>query len=136
MTVVLLLAAGAVFDALFLLRSDRRQDPACLVFKSLASLFFVLLGARCFAVAGPGRFGALVLGGLFCGFAGDVLLGLRFFSRRLHDVYFVLGTLAFAAGHLLYISAILTASPGAWLPAIPAALAGLGSRGSMPARAA
>ena len=60
---------------------------------------------------------------------GDLLLALRFLSKRLHNVWFVSGTLAFFIGHIFYVLAVLTAAPRAWTYAIPITLVALAVAG-------
>ena len=57
------------------------------------------------------------------------LLALRYLSKKTHDLCFVSGTLAFFAGHVLYILAVLTAAPRAWTYAIPITLVALAVAG-------
>ena len=83
MLLILLIAAGAILETLFIMQSYRRRDFACILFKALASACFVLLAAQCLRLRGLNNYGELVFCGLVCGVLGDVLLALRFpFAAR------------------------------------------------------
>ena len=58
---------------------------------------------------------------------GDRLLALRFLSEKLHRLFFAAGSVSFFLGHIVYILAILTLCPAAWLYAIPIAVVALGA---------
>ncbi len=55
----------------------------------------------------------MVMLGLVGGILGDQLLALRFVYTKKHDLFFLLGMLAFAAGHICYIAALLGKEPAA-----------------------
>lgn len=125
MLLILLIAAGAILETLFIMQSYRRRDFACILFKALASACFVLLAAQCLRLRGLNNYGELVFCGLVCGFLGDVLLALRFPFAARGRLFFVLGTVSFFAGHVFYVLAILRLSPDAWKYAIPISLIAL-----------
>ena len=68
-----------------------------------------------------------VVAGLTLGMLGDLLLALRFLSEKLHRLFFAAGSMSFFLGHIVYILAILTLCPAAWLYAIPIAVVALGA---------
>lgn len=125
MLLILLIAAGAVLETLFIMQSYKRRDFSCILFKALASACFVLLAVQCIKLHGQSSYGTFVFRGLACGFLGDVLLALRFPFQKQRQLFFVLGTLSFFAGHVFYILAILELSPDAWKYAIPLSLIAL-----------
>lgn len=109
---ILLIAAGAILETLFIMQSYRRRDVASIILKTTASLLFVLLGIHCTRLRGQSVYALYVVIGLALGMLGDLLLALRYLSKKTHDLCFVSGTLAFFAGHVLYILAVLTAARG------------------------
>ena len=113
---ILLIAAGAILETLFIMQSYRRRDVASIILKTTASLLFVLLGIHCTRLRGQSVYALYVVIGLALGMLGDLLLALRYLSKKTHDLCFVSGTLAFFAGHVLYILAVLTAAPRALSP--------------------
>lgn len=103
---ILLIAAGAILETLFIMQSYRRRDVASIILKTTASLLFVLLGIHCTRLRGQSVYALYVVIGLALGMLGDLLLALRYLSKKTHDLCFVSGTLAFFAGHVLYILAV------------------------------
>ena len=87
------------------------------VFKALTSILFVLTGL--FAIgerkSGSG-YARLILTGLVFGFAGDVLLEL---ANLKGDLYFVIGLVTFALGHVFYLIAFFRKSRFQWFNLIP-----------------
>ena len=126
---ILLIAAGAILETLFIMQSYRRRDVASIILKTTASLLFVLLGIHCTRLRGQSVYALYVVIGLALGMLGDLLLALRYLSKKTHDLCFVSGTLAFFAGHVLYILSVLTAAPRAWTYAIPITLVALAVAG-------
>ena len=109
---VLLTIGCVVLDHLFLAEMERSNHPKAVRLKGLASLCFVLF-------AGGGKHHLLIAFGLVLGLIGDVLLAMRFEYKERHDLYFLIGAVSFALGHVLYIAALLGVNGKAWLPAIP-----------------
>ena len=127
MLTLLLISAGAILETLFIMRSYKRRDLATVVLKTAASAVFVCLGLLQARHTAAQTYAQAIVAGLVCGMLGDLLLALRFLSRKLHQFFFVAGSLAFFAGHVLYNIAILTLCPQAWLYAIPIAVVALGA---------
>jgi len=116
---VLLTIGCVVLDHLFLAEMERGNHPKAVRLKGLASLCFVLTGLWFTIFAGGGAHHLLIAFGLVLGLIGDVLLAMRFEYRERHDLYFLIGAISFALGHVLYIAAMLGVNGKAWLPAIP-----------------
>ncbi len=74
--------------------------------KGAAALFFVATGVALLVEHGGNRFAVLTVLGLVLGLAGDQLLALRLIHMNYHDLFFTIGALSFAAGHVLYILAL------------------------------
>ena len=126
---ILLISAGAVLETLFIMQSYRRRDLACVGLKTAASVIFVLLGLMEMRRIGVSAYALYVVAGLTLGMLGDLLLALRFMSKKLHQAFFISGSVSFFLGHIVYIAAILTLCPEAWTYAIPIAIVALGAAG-------
>ena len=126
---ILLISAGAILETLFIMQSYRRRDLASVLLKTAASAVFVLLGLLELRRMGASVYARYVVIGLAFGMLGDLLLALRFCSKKLHQVFFISGSVSFFLGHIVYVLAILTLCPEAWLYAIPIAVVALGAAG-------
>ena len=117
--VTVLTCAAQGFDYFYLkaLKSDRPRQGA--VWKASASACFLLLGGIALTQCGRPLTGWLIFLGLLFGFAGDVVIELRYLYPKKHDLFFALGMLLFGLGHLCYIPALLLIDAPAWLPALP-----------------
>ncbi len=73
------------------------------IFKGIASLFFVIIGLMC---SSGGRTANLVILGLTLGFIADILLNLQYLFDKNEKRFFALGALVFLAGHIAYFAAI------------------------------
>ena len=78
---------------------------------------------------GVSAYALYVVAGLVFGMLGDFLLAMRFLSKKLHQAFFISGSVSFFLGHIVYIAAILTLCPEAWTYAIPIAIVALGAAG-------
>ncbi len=111
-TLVILALAGILVDIAFIRSELSGRLLAATILKGAASAFFVAFGAVCFGAKAT-DFGRLILIGLVLGMAGDILLNLRNqVSGGGAMKVFALGVLAFLAGHILYIAALIGACPG------------------------
>ena len=126
---ILLISAGAVLETLFIMQSYRRRDLSCVGLKTIASVIFVLLGLMEMRRMGVSTYALYVVAGLAFGMLGDFLLAMRFLSKKLHQAFFISGSVSFFLGHIVYIAAILTLCPEAWTYAIPIAIVALGAAG-------
>ena len=96
-----------VFAGFFLHAESGEKYVSALIFKGLASLCFVAVGALC----SPGTDTAkLILWGLIIGCIADVLLNLRFVFVKKGQPIFLFGILVFLAGHIMYLAAVLPLS--------------------------
>ncbi len=107
MTLILLAVMGIAVDILFIRSELSGKLGMATVLKGVASAFFVAFGAVCYG-ANATAFGKLILIGLVLGMIGDILLNLRNqFQGGMSMKVFALGVLAFLAGHILYIAALI-----------------------------
>jgi uncharacterized membrane protein YhhN len=120
---LLIVLLGCILQTVFICFEYRKKFLLALIFKGLASLTFILLGAAGFFATKGAQFGGLVLGGLICGGIGDVLLNLPQLGIKAKDKVFLSGMAAFSAGHFLYVAALLTRGAGALYIAVPLAAA-------------
>ena len=105
---IILLCLGAIMSSIFIVSKVTNYSLKTIIFKTIASLFFVALGIYLFITV-PGHFvyKLLVMLGLIFGMLGDVLLGFKYITHGLvKKIWILAGMFAFAAGHVLYIVAI------------------------------
>lgn len=79
-----------------------------LVFKSLASLSFIILGCLCLQKCQIKQFAWFVVIGLILDGIGDVVINLRFAFDKIKHLSFLLGTGFFFCGHLFYLFALVS----------------------------
>ena len=87
---------------LYLHACETRNYRTAFFYKLFAGLCFLLIGLH---VADGSRYAVLICFGLAFGLLGDELLALRNLRREQYERLLVLGGLAFAVGHVLYILA-------------------------------
>ena len=117
-SLILICLIGLLVDIWFIKTEYDGKMSKATVLKGLASAFFVLLGALCYAENRTG-FGRLILSGLILGMVGDIFLNLRSqFSGAASQKVFAVGSLAFLSGHFLYIAALITQNAAIVLPAL------------------
>lgn len=79
-----------------------------LTLKILASLCFIFSAIIALSLIGfDSVVGIMILVGMICGLAGDILLDLKVMYPQKNDVLFLTGTLSFAIGHVFYFVALL-----------------------------
>ena len=80
-----------------------------IIFKTIASLFFVVLAIVIFATNPQGHFyfKLFTVLGLFFGLLGDVLLGFKYITTKTKKIWILAGMFAFAIGHIFYFSGLL-----------------------------
>lgn len=97
---------GLVFLLMYVPKKIRSASVEALLLKSAVSCFFIAAAIAAAASSGK-EFGFFVIGGLVCGLLGDIWLDLKFVCPENEEEYTRPGFLAFAAGHVLYISGML-----------------------------
>lgn len=103
----------------------KKRYPQSLVFKTMASLGFVVLcvmtvwqksfNTDFFSwtpdfMALEGKTAWLLVGGLAFGMAGDVILGIRAKNTEERDMMLSIGMMVFGVGHLVFLAALLSQS--------------------------
>lgn len=75
--------------------------------KSAASMGFIFIALFSACNAGSRSFAACVTGGLICGLLGDIWLDCKYVYPKDNDLFTFSGFYAFAAGHTLFMAALL-----------------------------
>lgn len=107
---IVLLVLGAICSAIFIVSKVINYSLKTIIFKTIASLFFLALAIVCFCLSGSNHFTFKLLAtlGLFFGLLGDVFLGFKYITKGKAQKIFVLsGMFAFAFGHIFYILCLL-----------------------------
>lgn len=115
---IFIVACCAVATAYFLRACKKKSYGSAFWLKAAASLCFVMTGLVFLPQCSDASFARLVFAGLLFGFAGDELLALRYIYPKRKELYFLAGMLAFALGHVLYVTALLRRDGTALTPAI------------------
>ena len=97
-----------VFVIILIIAELKKQNIKTLIFKTLSSLMFVLLGYQklSFNMSAPSP----IFFGLCFGAVGDVLLAICLISKRYEKVFFAFGGIMFFIGHIFYLMAAVTIS--------------------------
>ena len=104
---IILLVLGAISSAIFIVSKVINYSFKTIVFKTIASLFFVALGIYLFIIMeGHFLFKLFLLLGLIFGMLGDVLLGFKYITTKTKKIWILAGMFAFAFGHISYITAL------------------------------
>ena len=112
---------GAVALALFLVYRDRRGSIRALLCKTVTSFMFISAAVASFmATPDPGvaAFAMLITMGLVCGLIGDILLDLKIVYRESSSLYQHGGMVAFIAGHVFYLAALIMYFGFSWIPLV------------------
>lgn len=114
LTIILSLACLAVM-ALFIKKEHEEKYVPAVILKGCASLCFVILGVIGCRVCGDSALAKLIIIGLVIGCVADIMLNLRYLSKEKGQLIFIIGTLIFLSGHIIYLCALIPASPAPWL---------------------
>ena len=109
----LIVAAGAVLQAMFIAAEHREKYIAADILKGAASLMFVLLGYIAYHTVNN-AFNRQFFMGLLFGMIGDILLNLRFVFEKSGQKIFLAGILAFLIGHVIYLLALIPQARYGW----------------------
>lgn len=120
--ILLLALAGMAVQGIFIAQEHQEKYVPAVILKGMAALVFCIIGTLAMTGASVNQsFAKLVVIGLYCGMAGDILLNLRFVFPKIGQKIFLLGVAAFLAGHILYLCAIVPLSESL----IPCLIAGV-----------
>lgn len=102
---IILLVMGALMSAVFIASKVINYSLKTIIFKTIASLFFVALGIYLVVIT-PGHtlYKVFILMGLTFGMLGDLLLGFKYITTGKAKQFWILaGMFAFAFGHISYV---------------------------------
>jgi len=103
---LILCCLGLIFQALFIYFRVHKNYHRCTVFKSLASIIFVVIGVISSTILNITT--ELIILGLIFGALGDIFLGIRYLLEGdAKKLIFIIGTVAFTLGHVFYLMAII-----------------------------
>lgn len=107
---IILLVLGAAMSTIFIVSKVTNYSLKTIVFKTIASLFFVALGIVAFCLtSGYFYFKLFTLLGLIFGMLGDVFLGFKYITTgKIQKIWILAGMFAFAFGHISYATGLLT----------------------------
>ncbi len=112
---------GAVALTLFLIARDRNGSVKAVLLKIIPSFLFIAVAFVSFiANPSPGvtAFFMLITMGLICGLIGDIVLDLKILYSESSSLYQHGGMVAFLAGHLFYLAALIMYFGFNWIPLI------------------
>ena len=94
-------------SSVFIVSKVTNYSLKTIIFKTLASLFFLALGIYC-ATTTPGHtlFKVFLLLGLGFGLLGDTFLGFKYITTKTKNMWILAGLFAFAIGHIFYIASL------------------------------
>ena len=108
----------AAFAAFYDVRCRSRRYRSAFWIKGLAGLSFIAVGLSLAMLQPEFSYVRRIVFGLVFGLIGDQLLALRYLHPDRRSAFFLTGMLAFAAGHVMYLAAMLQLDGGAWLFAL------------------
>lgn len=101
---LLLCAVGMAIQGAFILVERKGDFKRSLILKTIASVVFIMAGFYCMPNCPDSRRAVLVVAGLIMGAVGDFFLNLQFVVKEeLAQKIFIVGALAFYAGHIIYM---------------------------------
>ena len=109
---------GIVLQTVFILVHYRDKKVLSVIFKTLASVCFVVLGFIAAEKALDPVFAHYIKLGLIFGLGGDFLLESRNLSEKFGKKIFLVGILVFLVGHVMYIIALAPFCEKMWLAVV------------------
>ena len=103
----LVIALGICLQACFIIVEHKEKYVPAVILKGSASLMFIILGFLTKEGCADVSFAKAVFIGLILGGVGDVLLNLRFVFEKIGQKIFLVGIVAFLAGHIMYLAALI-----------------------------
>ena len=102
--IIIFICLGAVNLVFFLREKVKNYSVKAVMFKAIASLFFVAVAAVSLYVKGHHALAIFVTLGLFSGVLGDIWLDFKYVFKEHEVVFTYAGFIAFALGHACYIT--------------------------------
>ena len=106
--IIALCLIGAILQGIFIYSEFKKKWLAAVFLKGSASIIFVIVGICEYIAVGGSAFSRLVMFGLMLGAIGDILLNIRYLAGNRNQFFFVVGTLSFFTGHILYLAALIS----------------------------
>ena len=101
---LLLCAIGIVIQIAFIRVEQKGDYKKALILKMVAAAVFIMAGFYCMQKCPDERRAVLVVAGLVMGAVGDFFLNFQFVVKKeLEEKIFVIGAVAFYAGHIFYM---------------------------------
>ena len=101
---IILLSLGAISLSWFLFEKLKGYCLKEVIIKGITSAFFIALGIYALYTTNLKHFSKFAVLGLVCGLFGDIFLELKYAYRSKEYEYTMAGFIAFAIGHILYIT--------------------------------
>ena len=109
--IYLIVAIGFIIDIVFIVHDDTKHDAYSILYKTLASLSFVILAWYLTITVNNSLQAKLILYSLIVDLLGDFFLILRNVTKTKKDLVFVLGTLFFFIGHIFLMAMLYANNP-------------------------
>ena len=107
---IILLILGVGMSTVFIISKVINYSVKTIIFKTIASLFFLAIAILAFCLTGKDDyflFKLFTILGLFFGLLGDVFLGFKYITTKTKNAWILAGMFAFLLGHVFYIVALL-----------------------------
>lgn len=110
MVYICLVILGIILQGAFIAVEHKEHYVPAVILKGSASICFIILGFLFAKNSQNIQFAKMIKTGLILGGAGDILLNLRFVFNKIGSKIFLVGILAFLAGHIMYLIALIPLS--------------------------
>ena len=116
--IYVLIGFGYLIDLLFIIHDEKKHDGLSLVFKTLASLSFVLLALLLSFKINNRIIAGLIVVALVFDLLGDFILILRNVFPNKHDLIYIVGTACFFIAHIFLLIMLIINNPNVILKSI------------------
>lgn len=116
--IYVLIGFGYLIDLLFIIHDEKKHDGLSLVFKTLASLSFVLLALLLSFNINNRIIAGLIVVALVFDLLGDFILILRNVFPNKHDLIYIVGTACFFIAHIFLLIMLIINNPNVILKSI------------------
>lgn len=116
--IYILIGLGYLIDILFIVHDEKKHDSLSLVYKTLASFSFVLLGLLLSFKAINKVPAYLIVVSLVFDLLGDFILILRNVYPNKHDLIYIIGTCCFFIAHIFLLVMLISINPNIILKSI------------------
>ena len=102
----ILLSVSFIFVSWFSYEKCKAYSIKAVIIKSICSLLFIALAGYCFSQSGYHKFSIATIIALVFGMIGDIALELKCVYKNNDRKYTYIGFVAFALGHVAYITGL------------------------------